>query len=221
MVREAGNNFWYAVLKQAKPGDALIKKLNEEPQSLPTLLALSDQIPAGPRPYHYHSLLKHLARCMNEVAGDPLAVWLAMAHDAGKTVTPPELWPHHYGHEESGAKIAGQWGLELQLPQLFVNGGILAARWHMRAGRYPILRPGKKCDLLVEVENSGCGPAFWKMVDADKGSNISLQAQEDWRLISSIEPQGLAPERLRQLRIALLTKTGSQTQVTNADLIKR
>lgn len=49
----------------------------------------ADTIPAGPPQYHRGTVLEHIARVMDSVAGDPLAVWMALCHDLGKVSTPP------------------------------------------------------------------------------------------------------------------------------------
>lgn len=138
------------------------------------------RISAGPWPWHSGSLMKHMKRCMNAVAGDPLAVWLAMTHDSGKLTTPQILLPHHYGHEKRGEILARIWAEQLELPPEYAGAGCLAARWHMRAGRYRIIRPGKKRMLLATFPPFSSGKSFWKMVDADTKSDISRDAETDW-----------------------------------------
>lgn len=147
---------------------------------MPSFFEAAGVIPAGPRPWHSGSLLDHLVRCMNETAGDALAVWMAMAHDAGKLTTPRVLLPHHYGHELRGAILAPIWARQLGLDESFATLGGLAARWHMRAGRYGILRQGKKRQLLEVFPPLGSGVSFWKMVDADTRSHIGALAAADW-----------------------------------------
>ena len=41
-------------------------------------------IPAGPAQWHANSVLGHSLRLMDELAGDALAVWMALCHDLGK-----------------------------------------------------------------------------------------------------------------------------------------
>lgn len=147
----------------------------------PSFFDRADEISAGPVPWHHGSVLNHMARCMNEVAGDPMAVWLAFAHDAGKLTTPACLLPHHYGHEHRGEILARIWASQLGLDESHAKAGSLAARWHMRAGKYQILRPGKKCQLLRTFPPLGEGLPFWKMVDADTRSHISALAIRDWQ----------------------------------------
>lgn len=165
------------MLNSRRPGD----ELRDWKAPLPVFFEYAGEISAGPFPYHRGSLLDHLARCMNETAGDPKAVWMAMAHDAGKLTTPRVLLPHHYGHEQRGETLAPIWARQLGLDDYYAEIGSLAARWHMRAGRYAILRPGKKLHLLKLFPPEGPGASFWKMVDADTRKPISALAIADWR----------------------------------------
>ena len=159
---------------------------------LPALSAMPD-IPAGPAAYHSGSVLGHVARVMDAVAGDPLAVWMAFVHDAGKLETPPEILPHHYGHEARGEALAGAWGRLLDVPQDMEACGRLVAREHMKAGRYRLVRPGTRYDLLLAVAAHGeaCMAAFWKLADADSRSDVSRDALADWaRLRAFLEARG-------------------------------
>lgn len=165
------------LLASRRPGD----ELKDWKAPLPVFFEHAGEIPAGPVPWHNGNMLEHLALCMNEVAGDPKAVWMAMAHDAGKLTTPRCLLPHHYGHELRGATLARIWAKQLGLDEFYADIGSLAARWHMRAGRYPILRPGKKLHLLELFPPIGMGAPFWKVIDADSHSAISALALDDWQ----------------------------------------
>ncbi|MBO4301470.1 MAG: hypothetical protein J5861_07705, partial [Desulfovibrio sp.] len=80
------------ILNSATPGDALAKAVSRHEDWLPSFLVDADTVPAGPLAYHSGSVLKHITRCMDAVAGDPLTVWMALAHDAGKLTTPSSLW---------------------------------------------------------------------------------------------------------------------------------
>lgn len=167
------------LLRSERPGDAL----REWQGPMPVFLDTADSISAGPVPWHTGSVLNHLGRCMNETAGDPLAVWMAFTHDAGKLTTPAILLPHHYGHELRGALLAPIWARQLGLDSAYAEAGKLAARWHMRASRFPVLRQGKKLQLLHTFPPRGSGASFWKMVDADCRYPISeLALAEEQRL---------------------------------------
>lgn len=196
--------FLCRVLQAEGPGAALAAAVRQQESWLPCFLGEADAIPAGPRPYHTGSVLAHTARCMDAVAGDALAVWMALAHDAGKLTTPRALWPHHYGHEARGTRLAVVWARDLGLADEWTRAVVLAARLHMKAGRYALLRPGKKLDLLQEVADSGFFTPFWKVVDADTRSAISSAAWRDWRCTSALPVQGKNEEKRRQDAISLL-----------------
>lgn len=136
---------WLKILSSPKPSQPLNEIWTEgELASLPSYLQQADRVPAGPQPWHTGSVLEHMGHNMDAVAGDPLAVWMALTHDLGKLTTPENIWPHHYGHEERGVELAQDLGQAFGLAQNFIQAGKLAARLHMRAGRYPTLRVGKK-----------------------------------------------------------------------------
>lgn len=164
------------LLASSRPGDGL-KDWNKP---VPVFLNIAKDISAGPKPYHSGSVLDHLCRCMNEVAGNPLAVWMALAHDSGKLLTPAHMLPHHYGHEQRGAVLAPLWAAQLELGKEYAKAGAMAARFHMRAGRYEILRPGKKKLLLELFPPKGSGIPFWKMVNADCREDIHARALKDF-----------------------------------------
>lgn len=192
------------LLHAVAPGAALAAAVRRQEAWLPCFLATADTIPAGPVPYHSGSVLAHTARCMDAVAGDALAVWMALAHDAGKLTTPAILWPHHYGHESRGRRLAAVWAHQMRLSDDYARAGVLVARLHMKAGRYAQLRPGKKFDLLHELATSGFFAPFWKVVDADTKSAISTMALRDWQRIRVMACDGMPGEKARQMGIALL-----------------
>lgn len=183
------------------PGNLLLEKI-------PPLVFLKDaaSLPAGPPPYHSETLLEHMAHCMNAVAGDPLAVWMALAHDAGKLTTPKLLLPRHLGHEQRGERLITVWAQQLRLPHDWKLRGCMAARLHMKAGKYHELRAAKKLDLLREVEP--WASSFWKVVDADTGLSLCHEALADLERLHSLEHEKLSYESNRQKAIELLEKKG-------------
>ena len=178
------------ILASPEPGRAL----RQSPEAWPHYFDLAPSISAGPAPFHTGSVLDHACRVMDAVAGDPAAVWMALAHDAGKLLTPRSMLPHHYGHEARGARRARAWGAELGLGEDLAQAGELAALWHMRAGRYLIMRPGKQRSLLLEVHSSPFADAFWKVVDADSRSCLGVAIAQDWRLLRAAINAGLSDQ---------------------------
>lgn len=193
-----------ALLRAEHPGRMLCESLRAG--SWPRLPFLGDaaHIPAGPYPYHTGSVLAHLTRCMDAVAGDPLAVWMAFVHDAGKLTTPRALLPHHYGHELRGARLASAWAEQLRLPESWRDAGCLAARLHMKAGRYAQLRAGTRYDLLQALAQTPFAASFWRLVDADTNRPAGRRAQQDWAAIQALPTAGLSAEQIRQQGIRRL-----------------
>ncbi|MHC1701612.1 MAG: HD domain-containing protein [Humidesulfovibrio sp.] len=174
-------------------------------------LAGASAIPAGPSQHHDASVLEHTARVMDRLAGDALAVWMALCHDLGKTLTPATELPRHIGHEKRGETLAKALGMRLRLPTRLVNAGADAARWHMLAGRYPELRDGTRVDLLFRLKSRGVLRELFRLAAADKGQDHLLEAQADLdaALGAALPPesrdQGEASgELLRSLRIKAL-----------------
>jgi tRNA nucleotidyltransferase (CCA-adding enzyme) len=173
----------------------------------------ADNVPAGPLAYHQDSVLGHTMEVMNRLAGDPLAAWMALCHDLGKTRTPADVLPHHYGHERRGAAAAEALSRRLGMPRRWRQAGILAADLHMLGGRYAELRPGTRCDLLCAVHAARLHEAFWHVAEADSGLRLKARADEDLRRILAVRLpekwQGRGEEsgvRLRELRCRELAR---------------
>ena len=145
------------MLESPRPGNSL-RLLAEADCLLPWFpeLETARSIPAGPAPYHDCDVLTHICRVMDDLAGDPIAVWMGLCHDLGKTLTPPERLPRHYGHDLAGVPLAEAIALRLRMSNEYKTAGVKAARWHMIAARYGQLRPATRVDLLMDLHLS-CG----------------------------------------------------------------
>ena len=150
-------------------------------------LEAADTIPAGPAPWHDGSVLQHTGEVMDAVAGDSVAVWMALCHDLGKLSTPPDMLPHHYGHEKRGEALAQSLGQRLALPSRHIRAGVLAAREHMKGGIFPTLRAGTRRDLLHIVHSAHLDQPFWKLVDADSGKDMSTLALRQLQTILAVQ----------------------------------
>lgn len=151
----------------------------------------ADTLPAGPPQWHRGTILEHIGEVMDAVAGDPLSVWMALCHDLGKVSTPPDILPHHYGHEKRGVDAAISLADRLALPKRYSEAGAVAAREHMKGGTYAQLRVGTRRDLLMAVHNAGLDIPFWHLVNADSHSHISSLAHAELKILLAIR---LAPE---------------------------
>ncbi|WP_022660176.1 HD domain-containing protein [Desulfovibrio desulfuricans] len=161
-------------------------------------------IPAGPVKWHANSVLGHSLRLMDELAGDAMAVWMALCHDLGKIGTDPALLPHHYGHEARGVPLALNLAKRLRLPAVYARAGALAAEEHMKAGMFATLRTGTSRDLLWRVNQLGLSRPFWKLADADSNSPVSSMAYPGLKAINAVrlpeEWHNRGAESARKLR---------------------
>lgn len=148
-------------------------------------------IPAGPLAYHSGSVMAHLMEVMDAVAGDPLCVWMAFCHDLGKVGTDPALLPHHYGHEQRGVEPAANLAARLAMPSRYASAGVLSSQLHMKAGIYEMLRPGTRCDLVMQVHGAGLDGPFWKLAEADSGRSLRPIIKEDLGVLLGVS---LPPE---------------------------
>lgn len=81
----------------------------------------------------------------------------ALVHDFGKGVTPKEEYPHHYGHENSGAELVGKFGNKIKIPNNWMKCGKTACREHMRGGIFYKMKPSTKVEFIERVDKSLLG----------------------------------------------------------------
>lgn len=212
--------------RAARPGNFL-RTLHRGGCLVPWFAEFSgaDSIPAGPPVFHDASVLEHTARVMDAVPFEPepgeeenaLSVWMALCHDLGKTSTPGDLLPHHYGHEERGKTLAEALGRRLRLPGRWIAAGRLCALLHMKAALFQSLRPGTRVDLLTRLHAARLIRPLFRVAEADSGQkNLLSMAEADLALIL---PVSLSPawqnkgaesgRRLRDLRCMALERKSS------------
>ncbi|MUM78461.1 tRNA nucleotidyltransferase [Pseudodesulfovibrio sp. F-1] len=167
----------------------------------------SMNIPAGPAPYHDTDVLEHSCRVMDSLAGDAVAVWMGLCHDIGKTITPTEMLPRHFGHDQAGMDMADALARRIRLPNALALAGRKGAQWHMTAARYRELRPGTKVDMLMDLHRCGILRRLFRLVNADQDVDDWHLAARDMRRVLAVrlapEQRDLGPDsgaRLRQLR---------------------
>jgi len=151
---------------------------------------------------------------MERLTGSALSVWMGFCHDLGKSATPQDQLPHHYGHESRGEKLAADLAMRLRLPGLFARAGSFTARYHMLAGRYTELRPGTRVDFLVQLHKAGVVESFLDLVEADNKDSRRALIKKDLAAIMAVHlpasqrNQGPASgSRLRELRCQALSRS--------------
>ncbi|ANR70619.1 tRNA adenylyltransferase [Selenomonas sp. oral taxon 126] len=139
--------------------------------TFPEIAALEGQV----QPVEFHpegDALAHTLAMVDAVAEETEDIrtrFAALVHDLGKSLTPKEMLPHHYGHEKTGLTALAAWNRRMTLPHDWMKAASFVIRQHMRAPR--LTRLGKIVDLLLGVGASGLSmAAFNIIIRADHGS---------------------------------------------------
>ena len=105
---------------------------------------------------------------------DNLAIrFSCLVHDLGKGVTPKEMLPHHYGHDEKGVELVQSLGNRIGVPNAWIKCGKTAARWHMKGGIFERMTPKKQVEFIETIGKSMLGLEGLKIVVAcDKNRNL-------------------------------------------------
>lgn len=81
----------------------------------------------------------------------------ALVHDLGKGLTPKEMYPHHYGHDEKGVPEVQKFGNRLKMPKEWIACGKVAAKEHMKGGIFYKMTPAKQVDFIERVYKTKLG----------------------------------------------------------------
>lgn len=81
----------------------------------------------------------------------------ALVHDLGKGLTPKEMYPHHYGHDEKGVPEVQKFGNRLKMPNEWIACGKVAAKEHMKGGIFYKMTPAKQVDFIERVYKTKLG----------------------------------------------------------------
>lgn len=116
--------------------------------------------PEGDSYNHTMIVVDHAAELTNDVK----IRFSALVHDLGKGVTPKDMLPHHYGHDEKGVKLVGDLGNRIGVPKSWLKCGKIAAKEHMRGGIFNKMTPAKQVDFITRVSKSMLGLDGMKIV---------------------------------------------------------
>lgn len=107
--------------------------------SYPEIAALK-RVPAGPEEYHkegtaYEHTMRVVESMFKQQGNDVDSLLAALFHDVGKVTTSPDIYPHHYGHDKRGAKMADDINKRYEFVR--ERRGVIstAARTHMQLGK--------------------------------------------------------------------------------------
>ena len=88
----------------------------------------------------------------------------ALVHDLGKSITPKEILPHHYGHDIKGVKLVEEFSNRIGVPNSWKKCGKISAKEHMRGGIFNKMTPAKQVDFITNVSKSMLGLEGMKIV---------------------------------------------------------
>lgn len=92
-----------------------------------------------------------------ELTTDLAIRFSCLVHDLGKGVTPKEILPHHYGHDEKGMELVQKFGNRIGVPNSWIKCGKTSSKWHMKAGIFNQMTPKKQIELIENVGKSMLG----------------------------------------------------------------
>ncbi|MGK0673052.1 MAG: multifunctional CCA addition/repair protein [Halothiobacillaceae bacterium] len=150
---------WQEIVKAlATDHPARFFEVLRETGALARLLMELDALFGVPQPEQYHPeidtgvhSLMVLQQAVRLGADGPTRL-AALLHDLGKGTTPPDLWPHHYGHERRGARLVERIAERLRMPAPYRDLAIMTARWHTHAHKAFELRPSTLLRLLEGLD---------------------------------------------------------------------
>lgn len=107
-----------------------------------------------------------------ELTNDIAIRFACLVHDLGKGVTPKEIYPHHYGHDQKGIKLVETLGQRIGVPNLWIDYGKTASKEHMRGGIYYKMSISKRVQFIERVSKTKLGlNGLQIVVIADKCSS--------------------------------------------------
>jgi len=181
-----------------------------------------------PQPAEHHPEIDtgvHVLRAVDRAAARhyPLPVrFAALMHDLGKGATPQSEWPHHHGHEATGADLAEAVSARLRAPADCRDLAVLAAREHGVIHDADRLRPAtvvkllERADALRRPERFGqlleaCECDFhgrpgwedrpWAAGDNLRRALVAAQSVDAGAIAASVDKARI-PERIHEARVA-------------------
>ncbi|MBR1653359.1 MAG: tRNA adenylyltransferase [Clostridia bacterium] len=81
----------------------------------------------------------------------------SLVHDFGKGVTPKEMYPHHYGHDEKGVPEVANFVKRLKMPNDWAAFGKVSAKEHMKGGIFYKMTASKQVDFIERIYKTKLG----------------------------------------------------------------
>lgn len=129
-----------------------------EAQALQALLPEIDALFGIPQPAQHHPEIDtgvHTLMVLEQatrLSTDPVVRFAALMHDVGKALTPPDNWPHHYGHERLGLPLIEAAGKRLRLPRDYLALARYTAAYHLQCHQALQLKAATLLTLLESLD---------------------------------------------------------------------
>lgn len=126
--------------------------------ALARLLPELDALFGVPQPPQHHPEIDTGAHVLHVIdcaaaRNESLPVrWAALLHDLGKGISPPDNWPHHYGHEERGVALVEAVCARLKVPVDCRDLALLTCREHGAVHQAPQMRAATLTRFLERVD---------------------------------------------------------------------
>ncbi len=123
-------------------------------KALTSIFPEIDHLFGVPQPAQYHPEIDTGIHCMMvleqacKLSAKPEVRLAAVLHDLGKALSPPENWPSHHGHEETGLPLLDALCKRLRIPKTFSTLCHHVMRYHTHCHRALELNPSTLVDVL-------------------------------------------------------------------------
>ena len=179
-----------------------------------------------PQPSTYHPEIDtgvHLMLCLQQarhMTEDAQILFAVLMHDVGKGTTPPEKWPHHYGHEADSIPILEAFCQRYRVPTQYRELALLVACYHSHCHRVQDLKPKTILKVLESLD------AFRR---PQRFKQFLLACEADYRGRLGFEnrpyPQAdflhRAFEKARQIEVAPIIAEGFTKEAIRQELRRR
>ena len=93
----------------------------------------------------------------SSITKDEKIRFATLVHDLGKGVTPKEMYPHHYNHDDNGVPEVEKFVNRLKMPNDWSSYGKVSAKEHMKGGLFYKMTPAKQVDFIERVYKTKIG----------------------------------------------------------------
>lgn len=163
-------SIFFEILEKAKVLDIHFKEISD----LIGALQPQEYHPEGDAFQHTMMVVDKSVELTNDVA----VRFACLVHDLGKGITPKEMYPHHYGHDEKGVELVGNLGNRIGVPNLWKAYGKVAAKEHMKGGIFFNMSPAKQVQFIERVAKTKLGlEGLQIVVIADKCSTRNTKME--------------------------------------------